>query len=406
MSLAFFTNGKYREQKVAAWVAVGLLVFITSFLWAPSRDGLEAVYALAFFIPTLFVFSLSKMRMYFNCGWYFAAALVYTIYAGVTTLWSAEPDIGYFILQVVVLTVWLFGVTWLASLKEINVDVLMDRLIVVGILVGISLVVVFYLKSDIASRLAGWSVLRNPNSVGAVFGVLTFFAYLKWLESKSIKGDIKYFFAIVLLAVPLLMSQSRGAILALFVVAAISLLYRRPSPTKVFLHFLAAGVVFIGVLIKLDDLLVMFASRLDDGYRLTVWTEIFSRALSEHFWFGVGMEKEGRIIIPDVDVFNHAHNAWLDTFYRTGFIGLALALIHLFYLLSKFSPSKQLLPLYLWLLYGCLTAMVDSRGFFWQIDVRWFMYWIPAGLITALQILSHPSFSRNQHISDRSMESR
>lgn len=397
---------EWREQKLFAWSFGGLLVFITAFFWAPSRDGLEAVYALAFFIPILFVFSLSKMRLYFSCGWYFASALIYAIYAGLTTLWSAEPDICYFTLQVVVLTVWLFGVTWLASLKEINIDVLMDRLIIVGILVGISLLVVFYLKNDVTSRLAGWSVLRNPNSVGAAFGVLTFFAYFKWLESKSIKGDVKYFVAIILLAIPLLMSQSRGAILALFVVAAMSLLYRWPSPKKIFLHVFAAGIVFIGVLIKLDDLLVMFSSRLDDGYRLTVWTEIFSRAVSEHFWFGVGMEKEGRIIIPDVDVFNHAHNAWLDIFYRTGFIGLVLALIHLFYLLSKFSPSKQLLPLYLWLLYGCLTAMVDSRGFFWQIDVRWFMYWIPAGLITALQILSHPSFSCNQRIPEQSMETR
>lgn len=384
---------EWREEKLLAWAFGGLWVFITAFLWSPSRDGLEAIYALAFFIPTLVVISWRRIQRYFNCGWYFASAMAYAIYAALTSLWSATPDVGYFTLQVIVLFSWLYGVTWVISQKQFSVDVLLNRLIIVGILVGISLLVVFYTKNDFTARLTGWSILRNPNLVGAAFGVLTLFAYIKWLNEKELMPTLKYFIAMLLLAIPMFMSQGRGALLALIIVAVMALLYIKPSRPKVLLHILGLGIVVLGAAIKFDELLLMFSSRLDDGERLTVWTEIFSRSVNEHFWFGIGMEKEGRIIIPDVDVFNHAHNAWLDIFYRTGFIGLALALIHLFYLLSKFSPTKQLLPLYLWLFYGCLTVMVDSRGFFWQIDARWFMYWIPAGLITALQISSHASLS-------------
>lgn len=398
-------KSEWREEKLLAWAFGGLWVFVTAFLWSPSRDGLEAIYALGVFIPVLFVLSWSRMALYFRCGWYFFLATAYSSYAALTTLWAAEPDVGYFTLQVVVLFVWLYGVVWVLSLKQMDVGLLLDRLIVVGILVGISMLAVFYLKNDFSSRLEGWSVLRNPNLVGAAFGALTLFAYLKWLDTKGFKGGAKYFSALVLLIIPMVMSQSRGAMLALIVVAALALFYRQPSRAKIALHLLGLGVVVLLILIKRDEVLVVFSSRLDDGDRLTVWTEIFSRAVSEHFWFGIGLEKEGRIIIPDIDVFNHAHNAWLDVFYRTGFVGLLLALAHLFYLLNKFSSSKQLLPLYLWLLYGCLTAMVDSRGFFWQIDARWFMYWIPAGLITGLQVLAHPAFSQDV-ASDQHLEVR
>ena len=39
---------EWREQKLSAWAFGGLWVFVTAFLWAPSRDGIEGVYSLAF----------------------------------------------------------------------------------------------------------------------------------------------------------------------------------------------------------------------------------------------------------------------------------------------------------------------------------------------------------------------
>lgn len=386
---------EWRERKVLTWTYGGLWVFITAFLWAPSRDGLEGVYALTFFIPILFVLSLDKIVLYLRCGWYLVFALIYASYAASTTLWSSEPDLGYFLLQLFILFSWFYGAIWVFSKKEFDIDVLLDWLIIVGIFVGASLLMVFYINNDFYARLIGWSVLRNPNQVGGVFGALTLFAYLKWLMARNIIINLKYFIAAVILSVPLLASQSRGAILALVIIGFVALTYLRPSILKIALHIFVIFLLVIGVLMNSEDLLAVFSSRMGDGERTLVWGEIFFRSIHEHFLFGVGMEKEGRIIIPDLGVFNHAHNAWLDIFYRTGVVGLILALIHLFYILNNFSTSKKLLPLYLWLMYGCLTAMVDSRGFFWQIDVRWFMYWIPAGLITALHVVSHPLFLNN-----------
>jgi hypothetical protein len=81
---------------------------------------------------------------------------------------------------------------------------------------------------------------------------------------------------------------------------------------------------------------------------------------------------------------HHAHNAYIDAFYWTGMIGLLLMGVHLIYVLRHWSNSPQMLPLFLWFIFGCLTALVDRPGFFEHLNPHWFVYWIPAGLIGAL----------------------
>ncbi|HEY0894326.1 MAG TPA: hypothetical protein VGE32_14795, partial [Cellvibrio sp.] len=78
-----------------------------------------------------------------------------------------------------------------------------------------------------------------------------------------------------------------------------------------------------------------------------------------------------------------AHNAWLDILYRTGVVGLGLALIHLVLLLWSARQHRNLAPLALWLVYGCGCLFVDSRSLFWEIDAKWLLYWVPAALLAA-----------------------
>ena len=100
------------------------------------------------------------------------------------------------------------------------------------------------------------------------------------------------------------------------------------------------------------------------------------------FLWGIGMS-ESTDIITSVGEYHHAHNAWLDIFYRTGVVGLGLALVHFCLLLWVARRYQNLAPLTLWLIYGCGCLLVDSRSLFWEIDVKWLLYWIPAGLLAA-----------------------
>ena len=119
------------------------------------------------------------------------------------------------------------------------------------------------------------------------------------------------------------------------------------------------------------------------SFRDAIWVELLDRSL-ERPLFGLGLERDSRIIIPDVDVFHHAHNSWIDILYYTGLIGLLLALWHWVLLARSFSRDRDILPLYLWLAYGSLCLFTNGSSLLTRPDAQWLMYWVPAGLLAAV----------------------
>jgi O-antigen ligase len=234
--------------------------------------------------------------------------------------------------------------------------------------------------------LNGLFVARNPNELGVLFGILSLLAFCLWLRSHTLKQSAHYGLLLICLLVPLFLSQSRGALLALLITSLMACFYIGMSKQKMGILLGLAILSVLALMVNWSHVIALAPDRFGSGLRDIIWQEVFSRSLNEHLLLGIGLEKEGRIIIPDVDVFNHAHNVWLDTFYRTGLIGLVLALAHVFYVLQKFKPSEILTPLYLWLMFGLIASMFDYRGFFWEIDFKWFLFWVPVGLISAMQI--------------------
>lgn len=402
MSLAFFNNAQCREQKIASWVSIGLLVFITAFLWAPSRDGLEAIYALCFFIPMLGLLLWRKPSFTGYGGWFTIFGLLFGGYSAVTAFWAAEPAPGFFILQFVILASWLCGLSWMAQRGLLNVNAIIKLLVATGAIMSVINLVVFYAQNPLSVRLEGWSVTRNPNHIGSIFGVLTLLAYIEWLRAATLKQSAYYLTCVVLIIVSVFASQNRAAIggLALLLPIAAALYCR--SRNK-WLVQLAALLVLIAAAYVLRDEVREFLLARGVSVRDVIWSEVLHRALQNSTVWGIGLEEHGRITLSDGSVFNHAHNAWLDMFYRTGLVGVALSAIYFLYLLRHSLFQKECHPLLLWLFFGCIYSLVDSRGFFWQIDPKWFCIWLPAGIIGAVVGASHKA-PHNNFSSFRSTE--
>ena len=392
MKLSFFTNRQYREEKVLNWISVGLLFFITAFIWVPKRDGLQAIFALGFLLPLLCVLPFRKPEFKNYGGWMTYLALIFTAYSVLTSLWAPENKVDFFLIQWIVLAVWLMGINWLAHSREINWNKIQELLLLMGALIGLINILIFYGQYPINGRLEGFFMARNPNEVGALFGVLTLLAFCQWLNASDTRKIFHYSLLWVMLSVPLLLSQSRGSMLALIITGLMAIFYIRPSPKKI---YILMGLIVSGLVMLVLNWQLLTDDRIAIGFRDVIWQEVFSRSVHEHFWFGLGMEKFEKIIIPDVDVFDHAHNVWLDTFYHTGLVGLILGLLHVFYVLQKFKPSSAQIALYLWLMFSLIAAMFDYRTFFWQIDFKWFLFWIPVGLISAIQ-LQEKRFAQDQ----------
>jgi O-antigen ligase len=386
----FFSDTAWREEKVAAYASVGILVFLTSFFWGASRDFMQVVYGLSFFTPILLVLLLRKPDFQEYGGWFTGLALIYGAYATTSTLWSPAPRFFFFGYHLLFLAVWLAGAAWLASRGRLDPTRICSVILWVATFIGVLVMVWFYHNQPLATRfgLLPYGVARHPNTLAFIFGVAVLLAYLRWLVAPTTKSSLLYFGMFVINLLPVLAAQSRGGSAALAAVLVLAFFSVKTSTIKTGLHVVCA--VVLGGLLLTQTAVVkdFFAPRADlPTYREEVWKHTIKTVLDGCLLTGVGLEKHSRIEVPESThraPFNHAHNAFVDAFYRTGLVGLLLMCAHMMFVFAHWSRSPLLLPLFLWLLLGCLTSLVDHPGFFWQLEATWWNYWIPAGLIGAI----------------------
>ena len=380
------------EKKLTSWASVGLLVFVSAFLWAPSRDGLQVVFFLSFFLPGIALYIFHSPKRYEYLNYTTIIALTYGFFSLLSTLWGDPDSFGHFFLQWVVLAVWLFGASIVICRSAINIQKCIFGLLILGCLTIISTIIYYYFVYGISNaplRIVGWNVFRNPNEFGSMCGIITLLAVIGAFQAISLRQSYFYYLLAVIGFIGLVLSFSRAAILAFFITALLSLIIIRPS-VKVWLP--PVSIILIGLV------WFMLTNGISDYYtegrgtglssRLIIWNDVLNKSIN-HMFTGIGMSENTNITIDNVGVFNHAHNAWVDTYYRTGIIGLFLIVCHLAFLFRVSFLDKKILPFFLWLLYGCVCIFFDGRCFFWEIGAKWFLYWIPAGLIVAFACSKH-----------------
>lgn len=372
---------KWREQKILSWVSSGCLVFITAFIWAPSRDGLIGVYALAFFLPLLLLIPWQIPEWNSRGGIATALALSFGGYATLSVTWGGGvQELPYFVGVWILLAGWLCGVIWLHQRRPLNYEKLYLLVILLGALVGTSALIMFYMEHPFTERLSPWTVARNPIVAAQVFGVVSLLAWVQsWREPDYKKSSVFFILALIAL-LPCLMTQSRGPLIALVLTLLLGFVVIRPAFT---VWLSQAAVLLIAMLAGLnsaDFSLELFERGLGLNHRDQIWLQVFEH-IGANFWFGIGLAKDTHLEVAGLGVVHHAHNAHIDTLFRTGIVGLGLLIAHLVILLGGWRKKPQLLPLYLWLVFGVICVSTNTRILFWPLDAKWFLYWIPAGLI-------------------------
>lgn len=385
----------WREAKLLGWSYIGLWIFVSGFLWAPSRDGIEAIFALAFFIPMLLLLPWRRPELNAYGGWFSVSALAYAGWSCLSGVWGGDSD--FLILQWLILAAWLLGSAWVLQQRMIDWDKFLRWFLWMGAITAAINIAVFYWSHPVAARMEGITIARAPTLVGQVYGVVILIGILLSWRANSLKCAIGFSLATLPALAALGLSQSRGPLLSLLLVLAVGLLWLRPAWKIVLIQLAAAGLglVVLVVIFPVEQLLLERGA----SFRDQIWLDVIlqMRAQPDLFLWGVGMS-EVTDIQTNIGEYHHAHNAWLDILYRTGLIGLGLAVVHLVLLMWSARRHSQLAPLTLWLLYGCGCLFVDSRSLFWEIDAKWLLYWIPAALLAAslLQIKNTARFRAKQ----------
>jgi hypothetical protein len=371
---------EWREEKLLAWSFGGLWVFVTAFLWSPSRDGSEAVYALGFFIPMLMLLPWRKPIFHQYGGWFSVSALAYASWCCITSLWGG--DTGFFILQWLILAAWLLGSAFVLQRRALDLKKLFTWMFGIGVMLALLVMVLFYKDHPVSDRLEGLGLARTPTVLGQVFGLVVLLATILSWRVASFKQSMLFFAAALCASAALALSQSRGPMLSLLLALLLAMVWIRPA-LRVWLSqitFLLLVAIVLVVMTPIEELIAARGISLRDEIWLQVWHSMISQPLT--LLSGIGMS-EVTLITTANGEYHHAHNAWLDIFYRTGAIGLLLALTHLVLLLKRGGADTTTKSLTIWFVYGCFCLLVDSRSLFWEIDAKWLLYWVPAALLAA-----------------------
>lgn len=374
-----------RENFCLGWAAIGLYFFVSAFFWASGPAPLRAVFYVFLLLPFLLVLPWRRFRWEEYGGSYTISALIFAGYSVLASLWGKPADLDFYVKQWFFLAFWLCGTAWLFYYRALDMQRFYLVIIVIGSICSLVTLYFFYIQQELslAARLSGFGLAENSTVVAQILGVAALLAYIASLQTSRWQISPLYFCASMICALTMVMSQTRGASLAIGVVAFAALLIVRPRPL-IWVPQLLLAFIGLGIFFFITDMETVLKGRgISFSYRDVIWNEVLTRTL-ERPLFGIGLEQNARIIIPDVDVFHHAHNSWIEILYYTGAVGLSLALWHGVLLARSVTRDPDILPLYLWLAYGCLCLFTNGSHLLTRPDAQWLMYWVPAGLLAAL----------------------
>lgn len=374
---------RFSSQHYAVrWLIWGVLLFVSGFLWSPSRDGLDVIFVLGVFVP-LIILALTKRIQFDDLGGVFT--LLACGYAGFTvlaSLWGNPKDLKFFFIQFLVLLSWFVAANIVITRSQFNFIRIFNLVVGIAALVGVSSIALFYSENPLGARLVGWSVARNPLVLAEIFGCLSIMCLALSFQSTTWQSSMSYFFCTILLFIPVALTQSRGPVLSFIIMGLVALCIIKPNIKFLLTQFSLVAIGVIGLVVATDLVSILTERGLSFSFRDVIWKDVLTLSKESPIW-GSGVMRDDHLTLPS-GYFHHPHNAWLDIFYRTGFVGLGLILTYMFLVVKAFRPTKELTVLYIWLGFGCLCLFTNSRMLFWELNAKWFLFWIPAAIITGI----------------------
>lgn len=258
--------------------------------------------------------------------------------------------------------------------------------VMIAVIAGVNLLSIFTIATD-AGKVIYFRKISDfnpgPNNVIDLAGYCAISIMLSMIIVQE-RRRIGYFLLAVIPAVMLVMTQSRGPLLALWLVALM---------TPRILWFIALMVTLILIFTPVGELLLLRFENLSNEYalRINIWHHVLIE-VAQHPWFGRGFNHELNFINYDGTHISTAHSVYLGTLYKGGATGLLLlALLLCFGLLCALRAYKAGNRLDA-TLYVFMLLFISSQGMFIISNPceTWILVWLPLAVVFSAGSLVSP----------------
>ncbi|HEN8799919.1 O-antigen ligase family protein [Pseudomonas sp. CM25] len=372
----------YQKSWARAWLGLGLVWFLAAIALAPSNKVYQQGLVLFLWLPTLLL--AWSARDVLAQAWkrqpaLWTSVLLLLAWSGVSLVWSPAEDPGREIKRLLYILVFLLAFPLLAQAGLTRIRQLLQlgsALLAIAALVS---VINFYGLQEMPwrLRLAGIGEISHP--ILGAYVIASAVLFLLYQPPRQRGTQLAWLAALACLGAFVILSQSRGAILALVITVVIAPLWFRDRHSRVFsiLAVFATGLA-------LSTVYDLIAER-GSSYRPEIFHAVLDM-IAEHPWTGLGLGA-GYHVNAAGQQFEHTHNMFTHAAVEMGLPGMLLwVAVWLFALAEILRARATLLGKLLlgfWV-YSTLAMQFDAASLTGTPRAEWFISWLPVGLAMLL----------------------
>ncbi len=251
---------------------------------------------------------------------------------------------------------------------------------------GLASIVLYFWDKPFASRLVFLGRVEHPIIGACTYAVL--FLFLLFSEKKPVKA--LRICALFVLALCVILAQSRGPILALFAAVLAGLIVQGRKIMLMLIGFFGIALWFLNY-VHLFSLGRIFEAT--SSYRFVIWKQVISDGITNGTWlFGHGMAAATETVVVTLDTnFQHAHSGYIATFFFGGIVGVVLLLILIFQIIKqsvRLRSGKQGALIVSSVVFALLSIATDSHKLLTGPNPLWLFFWLPVAYLVAEEIRS------------------
>lgn len=342
--------------------------------------------------PAAFFSSLVRSRV-------FQAALLYLAYLWSSLFWAAGTEDLYTLYneaRTLVLMLAFLAVTAFYATRVKQFPLLLARCL--GLIVGAAAVISlawFYSTHPITdlggleSRAVGIGLAGHPIDSAVTYGlvaVLLMFALFSGPPGAKVRAW-PWSLALVAVLAFIAMTQTRGVILSLAVVAGLGLILQKNRRLLLILGILAGAALGVALLsMHHPEGMVGFERRF--GVRWEIW-QVALGLICERPWFGFGLNEHQTLYLSHGGFEGVAHSLYLENLLFGGVVGTALLGLLLAAALRQawreYRGRGNFLYLAL-LLFPVLSGITTGYLTLSKIAPEWVQFWLPMGLVIGAEM--------------------
>lgn len=384
------------------------IFFILGFFFFPTSKLHSVYFYVAVMFPFLILVFMRKvdLRLFFSSRIFFLTT-IFLFYMVATIFWAEQfvlPDLfkygrrAFYVLIFIAVTIHLYR-TYPNFLPR-----LLQLLFWATVIAGIANIIFYYGQHPFPdARLSGYGRLENPIQASSIYGIAFIACVLFIKQQSNVKAKLLYLAALLFMFSYILLSQSRGPLIALaitmFAWGCFDLFRSKDVQSNyhitIFGVGLAVSVVGVMLFVVYPEFFQSFVSRGGGGvgYRLEIWGHFVAEAKNA-LWLGHGLNTNTHIVLSDGTAIQNPHGFYVGTLFYGGAIGLFLMLSMVASaLLVGFVRARDPrgLALASMFLFGAICVAADGYTLLQHPKPYWLFFLLPLALIAASEFTNQTS---------------